>query len=433
MRRLLALALACVLLCTGALADGFSYQVDVTIDPMHVDAPYKQWAHALQALLKQLDVQGSVALGENAFDIALQATLHDAPESPLTLRVYGLDSHWGIESNWLGDTTLMVNQLAWLEFAVKTYHHLDWPLQNAFLCVSPYAHTSAWKGIGQALAALRQTEQDGVLSRENLHLCAEEIARLAEEDRALYYYIEAIGLASGTNEDIRAALCQLPQVVDAYFPDGLQVERTAQGEIWRHGDEIVYALQVSDTSWQLTVQLPTLGSFSAVINTDAIAAAGTVTLDTTWLTGHVQFSLPTSWPVRFPFFVQLDAQGTLVGSDVQLALKGEAQGNALTLSFLTHDEQFMTVKANVTPDLTQTTPAYTPEDIQGVNVLSVNGPALSALVADIARPLYQGALPWLVHAPAQTIQALMDSLEAHGVMQLLVDALLGVETEAYEY
>lgn len=51
----------------------------------------------------------------------------------------------------------MVNQLAWLEFAIKAYNHLDLPLQRVFLWLSPYAHTSAWAGIRQAIADLTVT------------------------------------------------------------------------------------------------------------------------------------------------------------------------------------------------------------------------------------------------------------------------------------
>lgn len=52
----------------------------------------------------------------------------------------------------------MVNQLAWLEFAIKAYNHLDLPLQRVFLWLSPYAHTSAWTGIRQAIADLAAQE-----------------------------------------------------------------------------------------------------------------------------------------------------------------------------------------------------------------------------------------------------------------------------------
>lgn len=220
-------------------------------------------------------------------------------------------------------------------------------------------------------------------------------------------------------------------MVAEQFPDGLQVEHTEQGETWRNGNQIIYTCQTTEASTQVTVAVPTLGTISWVVNTDTVASAGTVTLDTAWLTAYVQFSLPTSWPVRFPFFVQLDAQGALVGENVQYALLGEAQGNTLTLSFLSQEEQFMTVKADITPEASQTAPAYTPEEIEGVNILSVDGPALSALMQEIALPLYQGALPWLIHAPAQTIQTLMDALEENGVFQLLIDSLLGAETEEY--
>ena len=62
----------------------------------------------------------------------------------------------------------MVNQLAWLEFAIKAYNHLDLPLQRVFLWLSPYAHTSAWAGLRQAIADLAAQENDGRLEIKNL-------------------------------------------------------------------------------------------------------------------------------------------------------------------------------------------------------------------------------------------------------------------------
>lgn len=431
MRRLAALLLALLCLASSAVAEGATFRLQMQLDPTQVSPEKRTQAQGIQALLHQMEMSGTLAFSENSFDLTIQAAMTDVPETATTLRIYGLDSHWGIESDWLGDTTLMVNQLAWLEFAVKAYHHLDWPLQRAFLCVSPYAHTSAWTGIAAALEQLAASEQDGVITAESLQTCAAEIARLSEEDRALYYYVEAIGLESGTNEEIRSLLQSLPAMVAQHFPDGLTVTHTEHGDIWRSGETVVYEWQTTESGKTLTVALPEVLHLSVAVNTDAVAAVGSATMDMPYLTANVQFSLPTSWPVRFPFFVQLDAQGVLVGDGIQLLLRGEAQGEQLTMALLSGEKQFLTLTADITPEATLSTPSYTPEEIVGVNILSVDGPELSALMGDIAQPLLTGLFPWLVHAPAQTVQVLMDALEDTGVLALLTDALLGAETEGY--
>lgn len=59
----------------------------------------------------------------------------------------------------------MVNQLAWLEFAIKAYNHLDLPLQRVFLWLSPYAHTSAWAGLRQEIADLAAQETSGAAGK----------------------------------------------------------------------------------------------------------------------------------------------------------------------------------------------------------------------------------------------------------------------------
>ena len=85
------------------------------------------------------------------------------------------------------------------------------------------AHTSAWAGLRQEIADLAAQETSGRLENTALITCAEEIARLSEDDRALYYYIEAFGLESGTDANIFDALATLPEYVEANFPDGLSL------------------------------------------------------------------------------------------------------------------------------------------------------------------------------------------------------------------
>ena len=186
MRRLAAAALAAVLVLSTALGERVTFRLSADIDPVQYPAQERKLAQGLKSLFRLLTVEGDVLASDGSFDARIDLGLTNAPEKTATrIRFFGLDSHWGIQATDLGGETLMVNQLAWLEFAIKAYNHLDLPLQRVFLWLSPYAHTSAWAGVRQAIADLAAQETSGRLENTALITCAEEIARLSEDDRAL--------------------------------------------------------------------------------------------------------------------------------------------------------------------------------------------------------------------------------------------------------
>ena len=434
MRRLAAAALAVVLLLSTALGERVTFRLSADIDPVQYPAQERKLAQGLKSLFRLLTVEGDVVASDGSFDARIDLALSNAPEKTATrIRLFGLDSHWGIQSTALGGETLMVNQLAWLEFAIKAYNHLDLPLQRVFLWLSPYAHTSAWAGIQQAIADLAAQETDGRLENTALTACAEEIARLSEEDRALYYYIEAFGLESGADADIFDVLASLPEYVEAHFPDGLTVERTESGFRWQNGEETVFSYDDADGTQAISLHLPDLLDFSATLRRDALLFTGALSLQSDVLNADVSFSLPASYPVTLPFYAQIDAEGLIAGDDgVHLAFEGEAQGNTITIRRIQpdHSATMMTLTVTVL-QVSEGTIKYTPEDVQGENVLSVDGPELAELLGRIGQPMVRKAVQWIAALPAETVQGVMDAMEDSGLLGTLTDALLNGEAGEY--
>ena len=295
MRRLAAAALAAVLLLSTALGERVTFRLSADIDPVQYPAQERKLAQGLKSLFRLLTVEGDVVASDGSFDARIDLGLTNAPEKTATrIRFFGLDSHWGIQATDLGGETLMVNQLAWLEFAIKAYNHLDLPLQRVFLWLSPYAHTSAWAGLRQEIADLAAQETSGRLENTALITCAEEIARLSEDDRALYYYIEAFGLESGTDANIFDALATLPEYVEANFPDGLSIEHTENGVSWQNGEKTVFSYADADGTQVVSLHLPDLVDFSATLRRDALLFTGALSLQSDVLNADVSFSLPAS-------------------------------------------------------------------------------------------------------------------------------------------
>ena len=418
MRRLTAAALAAVLVLSTALGERVTFRLSADIDPVQYPAQERKLAQGLKSLFRLLTVEGDVVASDGSFEARIDLGLTNAPEKTAT-RIRG--------------ETLMVNQLAWLEFAIKAYNHLDLPLQRVFLWLSPYAHTSAWAGVRQAIADLAAQENDGRLENTALIACAEEIARLSKDDRALYYYIEAFGLESGTDADIFDALATLPEYVEANFPDGLSIEHTENGVSWQNGEETVFSYAEADGTQVVSLHLPDLVDFSATLRRDALLFTGALSLQSDVLNAQVSFSLPVSYPVTLPFYAQIDADGMIAGDDgIHLAFEGEAQGDTITIRRIQpdHSATLMTLTVKVI-QVAEGTVKYAPEDVQGTNVLSVDGPALAELMGRIGKPMVRKVTQWLAALPAELVQGAMDAMEDSGLLGTLTDAILNGEAGEY--
>ena len=138
MRRLAAAALAAVLVLSTALGERVTFRLSADIDPVQYPAQERKLAQGLKSLFRLLTVEGDVVASDGSFDARIDLGLTNAPEKTATR-----------------------------------------------LWLSPYAHTSAWAGLRQAIADLAAQENDGRLENTALITCAEEIARLSEDDRAL--------------------------------------------------------------------------------------------------------------------------------------------------------------------------------------------------------------------------------------------------------
>ena len=74
---------------------------------------------------------------------------------------------------------------------------------------------------------------------------------------------------------------------------------------------------------------------------------------------------------------------------------------------------------------------YAPEDVQGTNVLSVDGPALAELMGRIGKPMVRKVTQWLAALPAELVQGAMDAMEDSGLLGTLTDAILNGEAGEY--
>ncbi len=424
--RLAALVLAFVCAASPALAAvRFSVEAQVNADLYPADV--RDWMAALAELAQAAAVEGVFQQEGERFSLDMAVEIpHRADVNRTEVRVAGVPSHWQITSPMLGDTALMLNNLALLEFGVKAYNHLGLPVQNAALLV-PYTHTSAWEALAAELAPLLP-EEDGVtvLSAAEVGSLFSRISETVQIDRTLRCWVEAIGLQTGGDQLIYAELDKLAATLPTC--GALTVTRENGQLTWRCGDVDLLTHTLDGEGTQTLLMWPGLGAIWVDWQHSGGMLRCEVNVAFQPLSGHVKLHWPTRLDVDESVSVAVDLKGTLAGdAPLRLFVEGELAGGMLTLRHLAADKATVlsTVTVATSPVEAPPLPEWTGEDITGVNVLSLTGPTLGELMAQVRIPLVKGLMQLVAALPAKVCQTGMDWLEGSGILPLLTDAMQG--------
>lgn len=429
--RLVLLALCLSLTASASLAEGVRFTLAAGVNPSGFPGDRQRLMESISALLDSLTLQGTYTMQDGAFDLSLAAQLTTGDDAAAAdLRVYGLDSHWGIQSSLLGDADVMINHLALMEFAVKAYNLYGLPLPQLSL-LSPYAHRSAFTALGtEAAPLLLPREEACTVSAAELRALAERFVTLSEEDRALRYWCEVMRITLGADV-FDSFVASLPETVAKLCPDGLTIARKDSTTTWSNGETALLTLQDDGSSMSASLDLPGVITAGAAFLYGPTFVTGSLHTDCALLKADVAFSLPVSLPVILPFSLSAEASGLLLKEPLHLVFEGEGHGNSVTLRRLTpdHTAELMTITADLTPFDPLEMPAYGPEDVTGVNLLSVNGDSLADWLDQARTPLLDGLYRLVVCLPPTVCQTLMDTLEDSGLLDTIADAMLGTIAE----
>ena len=425
LRRTLLLAL-CLLLTLGpASAEGFRFSLEADIAPEHLPEELQPLMQGIAALLDVTTLDGTFVMNGTSFD--LDAVMHmgtGQSASRTTLRLFGTDSHWGVRSSLLGDTELMINCGALLPFGQKARDHMGIPLDMAALAV-PYTHVTSLATVAETLSPLFPKE-NGVtsLTRAELNAMINEVRRLSAEDAAFSRWLETLGIS----ESFGGYCDTITSLSDIILP-GLRITRTDNELTWAAGFIRLLHIKASETGLSATFSVPLIIDVSLSILSDGVLLTGTGKVQMGGIQANLSFSLPAALPAELPL-ISLSASyadSADPASAFSLLAEGDCSGSVLTMRLLDpqSSQVIMSVKADLTAFTPESLPDYSPEQLNGVNVLSVTSDSLHDLLMDIYKPLLIGGYDLLVAAPPEAVQALMDVLEDAGVIDLLTDSLAG--------
>lgn len=417
--------LMCLMLAMPAQADGLRFRLEADVEPTQYPEDIQPLLTGVDALMQGAVLDGTLIQQDGAF--SWDATLHlgGQARAAADMQLFGLSSHWGVTSSLLGDTELMVNCASLLPFGVKAADWLGVPLDKVFLAI-PYVHRHALAGAWELLSPLfPQEEGKRSFTRAELDELARRLIALCDEDPALNCWLEATGLYDEVTQ-YAAAFLDLPPLI----VPGMKVTRTADTLRWDVLVVNIMTLRQEGDATTLTFTIPTKAKVNGTLREDGETLAGTLHAQAG---DTLQLDLTCCLPKRLPttqtnLYLTLDAIApSLPAEGLHLVFNGDVEGDLMTVRLLNPYEStpMLTLTAEITSYEAPAIPAYTPADLDGFNILSVNGDSLGELMHEVKGPLVSGLIGIVAAAPAQAVQTLMDVMEDAGVIDLLADTLLG--------
>ena len=441
-KRLLSLLL-CLCLLTPVIASAENARsVAFTLEgEMYPDAyPLKdqKLMQGLSELIGILTLEGTLQYDDaGALDLAADVLLDGDEETRTGVRVYGIETHWGVESTLLGDSGFSMNLQALLEFCMKAYFHLEIPLQRVGLLATPYVHkdglgalTSLWNPVMNAASDTRTIPRDEVLTM------LRQISSVAENDRAFTYWVQALALEAGYDGVISSFMSQLPEWADGFLgEEGVVVTVDGENQTWTSGGTTLFSKTVRDGWTTCSLSLPAsvdgyvLNAFFSVQDKGSVFYADLrLTVDQEDA-GILDLRLsadaiPQHLPLTGTFALSYDVTGEAMPDGFHLRFEGEAADGAFTLhqKDAVSGSTMLTLKGSVQPADVTSPLIWTVSDLPELEFFSVNDVTLSRFVNDVKGPVIRGLLPLLIHAPMSACQSLMDLVTDTGIFDVLTSS-----------
>ena len=434
-RRLLALCLCLLLLpgMAGAAGEGaLKYRLRFEMDPAAFPAEQQKTAGAAAALLNILGLSGKAVWNpekNGSFRVTASAILAEDEATRNSFVFWGHEKHWGIRSSLLGEEKVMINLLALTEFALKTYFHMEIPLQRAALAL-PYASRLGWQRTRSAFRRAFKGEESRTYTKAE---CLEGLAAVSEKANSDSYFrlwATAVGVETGYDSVIRSAAADLPAWADSVLAeDGMRVTVHEDGrETWQTGDLVLYdgeadhftcTIPQGDGPFAIEVTwrddtIAGLRSLEGTLRVDADGEAlyrGSVRAD----------ALPTGWDTDSEFSFAVDSEGDMTPADLHERVTGTLKDGELTVVWPdgASGRPRLTVSGTLSAYEPEKWPKYNSKKDYGFNLLSINDNSLPAFMASVRGPLLRGLMPILLRTPPETMTAAMDWLEDGGLFGLL--------------
>ena len=463
MKRSVALITALLLLLTfAASARGenepsvFCYDFEFRISLNGDVFPARNRSHmqGYAELLDSLEFRGNIAWcpAYESMDLNLEIIPISNPDASVSFRLYGIPSDLGLSSPLLGDETIWFDNYVLMEFALKTWNNLHFPLQHLAL-LHPYVTVSAFSGLTSLW-----DEQVGAVTK-SLSVSAESLESLSKawkdqmrSDSRLNYWILALSSAASEQGDILSQEFEnLPDYLlnQVSLGKNLNVTVSRGTETWTNaaGDTLFSRSEEGDTvSWTLSLPATSNGyvpfmSVSSSRSDTGLSLSATGSYQRTSDVSVPDEDLPDS---LLNFSAQLDSFPTVVSDadfsgnltvsgtllpNLNLSVRGTLTEAGELSVVMDHpvvqggeSKSVLTLTGRITPATPVAVPQYSAVEMHRyLRIFGVNDQTMNEFVQKTARPLFFGILDFLYELPARGCQSVMDDVEDYGLLDMMLD------------
>ena len=441
---LLALVLASSVLPAAAGAeDAFRFTCTARMPLPADDAALK----ALAGLLDAASMAGTWTEKDGSFTLKAELTIGNERKRSASMALDGVDSHWSLSSPLLGDTRLMFNNQAMLEFGLKMHNHLGVPLYRA-AWLYPYVHRDAWAAPFAAWHEIMDSSAAaGHIAPETLLKLGEAWLELYRSDRAFSVWMDALDQDTGLGSSFGESLERFPDWVEMIAPDGIDVETGETGDCW-------YALSGSerqllyDGSWNASLVLPGFWcgeDFTLLAGGDDLAriadpgCRGThdirlrigedgetlsVSLHLDKDSGSLSLAL-SGGCLEDLAFPMVNGEGHLSLASLDETEEGQwmlqvrrTEDGRWAVSSDEGGETWLLVRADCEPVTPEVWPAWNAAELPGLNFYSLNDTSLEEFLRAALPAAVMGGIPLVAAAPAGSVAWVMDWLEEIGLLSV---------------
>lgn len=445
-KRLTALFLILCLLPAAALADDAAHGIAFTLSAeMFPDAyPEKDQAlmTGLSELVNMISLEGVFQYDADCIDLDMDVLLGGDEATRTSVRIYGNEAYWGIQSSLFGEQELSLNLQALLEFCMKAYFHLEIPLQRVGLFVTPYVHTNGWGTLTALWNQVMQAEEGTrTIPREDVLTLMRHLSEVAPTDRAFTYWVQAVALESGYDGAINDFMSVLPEWADEFLgEDGIVITVEGESETWSTGGATLFSRTVEDGWTTLSLSLP--------MTTDGYLISGFCTVKDNGanIDGHIRLTvtqdgesildlrlsadnIPQIIPASGDFSLTYDITGDAMPDGFHFVVEGTAEDGvfSLTQKDAVTGNAMLTLRGTATPAAVTSPLNWQLSDITGLEFFSVSDVTLSQFISEVKLPLLKGMLPLLTHAPMAACQSLMDLVTDTGIFDVLTSSASSID------
>ena len=429
----------------------FRFRMNADVFPARIRSHMQGYAD----LLNVLELKGNMTYSPstNSVDLNAQIIPVTNPDAAVSFRLFGIPEALALTSPLLGNETVWFQNYVLMEFAMKTWNNLRFPLQYVTI-LYPYVTESAFQRAVSAWNSRIGTVQKGrtVSLKKELSPLAAEWTDILKTDTRLKYWIYSLSLPVKQGSVMEMEFSRFPDYLLSRVALNSDLKVTVKnGTVtWTNKQKDTLFTRTDEnsvTEWTLSLPATENGylpyvSFHSSGENDLFSLSLDASYSLPDNPETVKVDLPGSliavslvmsgWPAAWPMDAAFDASlkiGGVLYPNTDITLHGTStRDGAVELTLFqpadpdgTGMMEILSCSGTVVPVAPASTPYYTAEDFSSfLSVFNVNDLTMNEFVHRIRRPLFFGILSFLDELPARACQSVMDDLEDYGVLDMVL-------------